>query len=331
MTEQRPSSRLLGLDFLRGIAAFGIVACHLELLPLTPDGWTLRALCDMNVGLFAALSGYLMFAHARRPTSFHDYLHRRARRLLPVYFLWTLLYILFGFVFDTAIRHALNPKWLEVGYYPAVLLQGRAAGHLWFLISLFYCQLLFYPLHEFATRVLPRFSTLIWFVLGFLCVVGSALLRDFWFGAYFLRPLGFLVTGSALAEMSKRLAGVKGSIWGVLALFAIVVHYLLAGRVPVFVRDWFVAVPLLMMFAKSTMVFEKPSLAASARVLGLTSLGVYLIHPVFAQAFKQVLTRLFSAPFGPIPLMISWLGSWLCAFVCALILTRSTRMRKWVV
>ena len=49
-----------GLDLLRGIAAFGIVGCHLGLSPRTSGGEWVTALCNFNVGLFAAISGFLM-------------------------------------------------------------------------------------------------------------------------------------------------------------------------------------------------------------------------------------------------------------------------------
>ena len=52
--------RIVGLDLLRGISAFGIVGCHLLLNDRTDAGWFVTSLCDMNVAVFAALSGYVM-------------------------------------------------------------------------------------------------------------------------------------------------------------------------------------------------------------------------------------------------------------------------------
>ena len=51
-----------GLDLLRGIAAFGIVGCHLGLAQRTTGGEWVTVLCNFNVGLFAAISGFLMNA-----------------------------------------------------------------------------------------------------------------------------------------------------------------------------------------------------------------------------------------------------------------------------
>ena len=50
----------VGIELLRGLAAFGIVGCHLSLPCRTAVGWYATALCDMNVAGFAALSGMMM-------------------------------------------------------------------------------------------------------------------------------------------------------------------------------------------------------------------------------------------------------------------------------
>ena len=61
--------RIISLDLLRGIAAFGIVGCHLSLSPRSDGGALVTSLCDFNVGLFAALAGFLMSGAIMRDTS----------------------------------------------------------------------------------------------------------------------------------------------------------------------------------------------------------------------------------------------------------------------
>ena len=53
--------RFVGIDFLRGVAALGIAGCHLSLAQRTTGGELVTALCDFNVGLFAAVAGFLMW------------------------------------------------------------------------------------------------------------------------------------------------------------------------------------------------------------------------------------------------------------------------------
>lgn len=85
-----------GLGILRGLSAFGIVGVHLALSPITVAGSRIHALCDMNVGLFAAISGFLMYASLHKET-FAAYVKKRSARLIPVYLVWTIIFILFGF------------------------------------------------------------------------------------------------------------------------------------------------------------------------------------------------------------------------------------------
>ena len=69
--------RFISIDFLRGIAAFGIVGCHLSLMPRTDGGALVTSLCDFNVGLFAALAGVLMSGVKESRGSFRRYEYGR--------------------------------------------------------------------------------------------------------------------------------------------------------------------------------------------------------------------------------------------------------------
>ena len=129
------------IALLRGIAAFGIVACHLNLGEISDTGWKVRQLCDMNVGLFAALSGFMMLHLS--DSSWGAYANRRLRRLLPIYFVWTLVYVVFGFIFDFLVRHGINPKWSNSYYIVDVIFSGGISSHLWFIAYLLYVQLVF--------------------------------------------------------------------------------------------------------------------------------------------------------------------------------------------
>lgn len=124
-----------GLNLLRGIAAFGIVGCHLGLSPRTLCGEWVTALCNFNVGLFAALSGFLMAPGGE------GYVKKRARRILPTYLVWSAFYIAATAVFDLVLDGGhLNERYYSLSNWLDVLFCGSAATHLWFLISLFYAQ-----------------------------------------------------------------------------------------------------------------------------------------------------------------------------------------------
>lgn len=134
------------IEFLRGIVAFGIVGCHSSLSPMTNGALALHAFCDMNVCLFASISGWCL-AEGEMHRVISDepivsYVLRRAKRLLPIYAFWSVAFLLLGALFDIFVQHQINPKLQTGWFYLEVLLMGNAATHLWFLICLFYAQVI---------------------------------------------------------------------------------------------------------------------------------------------------------------------------------------------
>ena len=140
------SGRVVGIDLLRGVAAFGIVGCHIQLVPRTCAGNLVVALCDFNVGLFAALAGFLMCG-AAEVDGWFGYARKRVKRLLPAYFTWTVVFVVLTALFDIAYDGGcLNPRYMDVWFWLRVLFIGGCATHLCFLACLFYAQIAFFGL-----------------------------------------------------------------------------------------------------------------------------------------------------------------------------------------
>src|SRR5260370_30236825 len=98
-----PSARILELDGLRGLAILLVILCHYVGNPNhAPLGfWPHRFLSAFAVGwsgvdLFFVLSGFLIgrvLPDARNsPHYFRAFYMRRIFRILPIYYLWTLLF-----------------------------------------------------------------------------------------------------------------------------------------------------------------------------------------------------------------------------------------------
>ena len=328
--QEKTKSHSSSIDLLRGIAAFGIVACHLNLIPLTDGALIARWYSDMFVGLFAALSGYLMVTSSRLSIdgAFHAWLRyvmKRAIRILPTYIVWTIVYIIFGFIFDFFVRHGINPKWSSDGYMVRVIFRGNSASHLWFLICLFYGQVIF----GFAIFFLPRLRGWFWIAVGASVLIISAYAMHGWFAAYPLRLFAFLVTGYGLGKVS-RIADASSSgisLWSVILLFMLVVHFIAHASVPAFLRDWLVVVPLLVLTLKVSL----PSrFVCIAGMLGTTSMGVFLVHPIIAAGFGLPIRKFFPVPYGVIPELIDWISVWGVSFALSCILIRVPTVRKFI-
>lgn len=319
-----------GIDLLRGIAAFGIVGCHLCLSPRTDGGNLVTALCDFNVGVFAAVAGFLM----RRSDNtcqigFVAYVAKRAKRLLPTYFFWSLVFVLATVSFDLLLDGGrLNPKYGNVPFWARVVFGGDASTHLWFLVCLFYAQVV---LWRCFVSCCSRWSGVMYVALGGIAVVGSVTM-DNWFGRYPLRLVGFLMTGYGLAcclregmlDFFKRR---KIMVWCI-AGGVLVAHVMSRGIAPGFIRDWFAVVPVLMAFVVLDARSER--FAKIAAFLGATSMGVYLIHPLITRGLSVVVARLVQPPYSAQVVLADWVVAWVLSIAATYLLGRMPYVRRFI-
>lgn len=320
-------NHIYSIDLLRGIAAFGIIGCHLMLYPKTGEAAALTGLCDMFVGLFAALSGFLMgvkgnFEIPGDRLFFLAYIRKRAMRILPAYCFWTFVYIVFGLIFDMAVRNALSEKWFAAGFWMSTIFLGGASCHLWFLVCLFYCQITLGALLFAIKKIKWQWMLAAGFALIIVAGYSSA---ELWWTFYPLRLFAFLVSGNAVAHMSDVLRRDRLGLWVIALVAGGIAHYAFSGILPQFVRDYFVALPLLIVFAKLLLPGRLSSLAG---ILGKTSMGVFLVHPIFAAGFGLAFKKSFSAPFGVVPWCIDWLCCWGGALLATLFLFRFPCLKK---
>jgi peptidoglycan/LPS O-acetylase OafA/YrhL len=112
--------RIPELDGLRGLAILMVILCHyVGVADSRPLGfWAHRFLAGFSAGwsgvdLFFVLSGFLIggiLLDARKaPHYFRAFYVRRVFRILPIYYLWTLLYVI-----ATLVALAFFPGWLRV-------------------------------------------------------------------------------------------------------------------------------------------------------------------------------------------------------------------------
>lgn len=313
--------RLNGLDWLRGIAAFGIVGCHLSLAPRTSGGEWATALCDFNVGLFAAISGFLMpDASWMRIV---EYVKKRATRLLPTYLVWSLVYIVATAIYDLVIDGGrLNERYFSLHNWMRVLFWGTASAHLWFLICLFYAQILLrgllgvldgFKVSQRAQKALLAIASM----MLLLCSVSS----DGWYCLYPVRLSAFLLLGFVMKGY-KEDAILIPSIC-VVAMGA--VHLAMRGCIPNFVRDYLLAAPAMCLGLSGS--FKKSSVAS---MLAATSLGVYLVHPLFARGVSYAVGKMFAAPYSATIVIGEWVFVWFVSLLSAWLMNKTALFSRFV-
>ena len=132
-----------GFQLLRGIAAFGIIGCHITLWERTQTSVFLLSFCDLNVGMFAAISGFLMAGECL--VDWGEYAKKRATRILPTYLVWSVIFLVASAVFQYIGAGAVKPRYGTQNFWANVVFWGGSSCHLWFLICLFYAQCLVGP------------------------------------------------------------------------------------------------------------------------------------------------------------------------------------------
>lgn len=310
----RDRMRLCGIDFLRGIAAFGIVGCHLVLGPRTAAGEWVTHFCNMNVAVFGVIAGY--FTHVSDAGNAGADILKRLRRLLPTYVVWTFVFLAASFVFKVAAHDDLS-QYSDISFWMNVVFCGNSSVHLWFIAVLVYAQ-------AFALLLLRR-NPPDWVKWG-LGAAGIALsvALDNWWGKYFFRLFGFIWLGIAVRD-------IRWGSWksfGVASLVALAAHVMLTGIVHGFFRDMLAAVPLVLFAAR--LPLGGGGIFRCAQFLGATSMGVYLVHPLLTKFGHEMVTRFCDKPYGVGVVLTDWVLCWGAAIGFASIALRIPYLRRVV-
>ena len=156
-------------------------------------------------------------------------------------------------------------------------------------------------------------------------ILTSILFHD-WYVNYPVRLLAFLLLGFGLSSI--RVAWLERNRCALIALVSIVValHF---AKFPIevgFLMDWIAAGPILLLFISLPSFV---SIQSAAMTLGATSMGVYLVHPLFTRGFGVIAGKMFVAPYGIAAVLFVWCLSWACAFGVTLCALRNEKLRKW--
>jgi hypothetical protein len=112
------------------------------------------------------------------------------------------------------------------------------------------------------------------------------------------------------------------------ALVALGLHVAMRGVVAGFYKDWVTVFPVLVGVA--SVEVKSVRVGKIAAVLGATSMGVYLLHPLVTRGLSVVITRQIAAPYSACVVVGEWVVAWGISMVAAVLMLRLPGLRRFV-
>ena len=270
-----------GLDICRLLAAFGIVGCHLALDSMTPSAVWVKRFTDLNVGVFAMLSGFFMAKTLVGNPPIWDYLKKRLAHLYIPYLVWVFIFAISDVIFDTISGKFDPSQRANVHFWANAVLLGSNTTHLWFLVWLVYFSLLLAPLFRWCVCTSLRWMPL------FLALGGGYLVAwcHHWgeFGCYPVRLLGFLLLGM-VGYKCKYVLMIRGWVLGVILGVGICCQGM--GLRYGFLSECLISIPMCLLGLNTHI--KNDVWVMRLRRLGMLSFGVYLVHPIFTTVMRVI-------------------------------------------
>ena len=273
-------SRNHGLDFLKGIAACGIVFVHMS-FPW-PYGGFFAYVASCGVSIFFMTSGYFSLGASR------DKLLRAIRRtvvyLLVAYFLYlTKMLIVNGMDFkavgDYLINQVLTPQHL---LKTLIYTQSKIFPLAWFLISLLMCYVLKLLLGRWF-RYLGYLGLLASFIVV-MPPIGSRM--DFPISNPWLWGIPLFVIGELVHEYEDRLQNALSRRTLVLLCLVAIVNNLVARYIGTqwwHLGNMLLAPSLFLLFSRSGMSYN-----IVCRWGSTYAFFIYIVHPLVGFVYKQL-------------------------------------------
>lgn len=311
--------KYIGLDLLRGIAAIAIVGRHLGLFPTTKAASALLHFTDTGVAVFGTISGFLLASSLTdRPVGVWAFIGKRAKRLLPMYFFWSLVYVVLTMFYDILFDGgAIGAKFTHWGFWRSVILTGNASNHLWFLIWLFYWSVLLrlvWPVVKRPYVALPLCLVSLW----------SAAFGAGDFNYYAIRLLAFLLLGIFMFSVQPFLRRVSIGIWLFCGGLACVGHFLLSTWNTKFLWD-----AVLTIFVVQVFLRVDWGQSNVCRFVGDNSLALYLIHPAVAVGMACVVRMFSRNPYSATVIVIDWILVVAVSYAVIVLLRKKLLTSAW--
>ncbi len=315
-----------------------IVGCHLVYVPSTKSLYgCLKEFTDVFVGVFGMIAGFFLCQSCvQKKQTAQTFAVQRVRRLVIPYLVWSVCFVGANCLFDSLRHQPLTFELLSVKAWGEVFLLGGAGPHTWFLIALFYGQmLLFWPVRSWVKK---DYGWVPFVVLG-LCALTITVKfsgrSNPWsgIGIYHIRLLAYLAFGIALGclypkiqRFASRYSAAVHAVWGVWLIGSC----LLFKSIPGVNGFWLAALVALPVFAWALIGSNRPDTQnKTIQQVASVSMGIYCIHPVFTALNYAVLSKVNVQPTDSI-IFADWVVSWALAWGCATVMSRFKLLKPLV-
>ncbi len=323
--KSKNNQRLLGVDLMRGIAAYAIVLVHSgdESLgvPVAPAASSLRLLFYFAVPFFLATSFYFVLSKPEISISRRFWRSRIDRLLIP-YAIWTVVYLIFRSIFFIKTNQ-MERLWYLLNDPFAIFCFGSASYQLYFIPLLFTSTFLiaiakYLRQQHTSPIVIGCFAILSTIVYQWLLYSGNTfqlnphtafqglvkavdwdtyslpLLRFLLVQiAWLLNCLPYLLMGILILPLSDRLTRANNSVRSI-AIALCTLLFLLSGAatsigIPDILKDLIQAYSLLLI---SLIISSYIKINPWVESVGTSSFGIYLIHPFAMLVTKEIVAML---------------------------------------
>jgi exopolysaccharide production protein ExoZ len=299
----QPGRRIVSIQYLRALAALAVVASHAQ-----PDVFIGQA----GVDIFFVISGYIMWMIARSEPTILNFVSARATRIVPLYWLATMIMSLrLHAPADAVLKSMLFIPFIgERGRIWPILVPGWTLDYEMFFYAVISVSL-FVPGRK---RLIAVLST-----LTAMSAVGAAFrFTDPLLQTYTNPMLLEFCLGIILSEVQWRKLPAKPFLIAAMFVVSVVLYALLPGTeylVPWRVLAWGVPSALLVASALACEAnWRVPSLGLLL-LLGEASYAIYLFHPFILKTVLKLSGRNPILGAGAVVVSASLLGVFVTRFV----------------
>lgn len=286
-------NRHVGIDLLRIIAALGVVFVHVsspfviknmkQVNDLFWAGNLFDSIGRLSVPIFVIVSGYFILKPIDDLRGFYS---KRFTRILYPFFVWSVIYLLWAWLFDGTRTSKI---WEGI-------LWGKPYFHLWFLGML----MGLYAVAPLIADLRRRISSRSFLMVGLGALLFGMAIESWngyagartWVGTWWLSYVGYFMVGASLPDLralgNRRFALLCTVVVSVLSIF-ILTGWLFAQKEYCWYFYSYLGLPVIVGSVSSVLLFVNLEIRGYAFISTVSELsfGIYLFHMIPLNVIKK--------------------------------------------